>query len=288
MGHQPTPSRQTCLGTPGRGTRLRPDAINRALPGSNTGVNRTARTGPWLTLTPLALVLATAPALAQSEVSSSAPCPDGNLLAGRKPWAWNDIRGRLHVPTDGEVAPEGAMWDASLATVLDSGAATLTWDLGQSIPVRAIWVQADAQDEYGVWGSLDGRRFLPLGRVDGGFGTRAARPAGAAAGSLGSLPALRRGSGRQLLLGVGDPGLLHPAARIPAAGAGGAGPPGDRPPHHLHLLERRDERPLGAGAGGAGPGVAAVGPTAATRGAAPSATAGCAIACWRRWACWRR
>jgi hypothetical protein len=98
--------------------------------------------------------------------SSPADCPEGDLLAGRRPWAWQDLRGRAERATDGEVAPEGAMWDAPLAVVLDTGAATLTWDLGAVTPLAVAWIQADANDEYTVWGSEDGRAFRPLGRIE--------------------------------------------------------------------------------------------------------------------------
>jgi hypothetical protein len=111
-------------------------------------------------LLPLALA---APARAQPDPSS---CPAGNLLAGKQPWAWQDIRGSLALATDGEVAPEGAQWNAPLAVELTTAAATLTWDLGAALPLAAAWIQADANDAYTVWGSLDGRAFRDLGRID--------------------------------------------------------------------------------------------------------------------------
>jgi hypothetical protein len=103
------------------------------------------------------------PAAAQN--ATPATCPPGNLLAGKKPWAWQDMRGRLALATDGEVAPEGALWSAPLAVILDTGAATVTWDLGAVTPVSAAWIQADANDDYTVGGSLDGRDFRELGRI---------------------------------------------------------------------------------------------------------------------------
>src|SRR5687767_3843243 len=110
------------------------------------------------------LVLAlTACALAAGE--ARAVCPAGNLLAGKQPWAWQDLRGRKEVATDGVKAPEGAVWDAALAVVLDTGAATLTWDLGEVIPLAAAWIQADANDSYTLWGSTDGQRFTELGHI---------------------------------------------------------------------------------------------------------------------------
>jgi hypothetical protein len=102
-------------------------------------------------------------------------CPAGNLLAGRLPTAWHQIRGTLARATDGEKAPEGALWNAPLAVVLDSDRASLTWDLGALIPLAAVWMQADANDRYTVSGSTDGRDFRSLGNIDvvEGHGLRA-------------------------------------------------------------------------------------------------------------------
>src|SRR5205814_1834667 len=83
-------------------------------------------------------------------------------LAGKRPWAWQDVRGRLAVVTDGEVAPEGSLWSSAPALVLTTAAATLTWDLGAVYPLQAIYVQADANDTYQLWGSADGRAFRPI------------------------------------------------------------------------------------------------------------------------------
>jgi hypothetical protein len=114
-----------------------------------------------------ALLLDVAAARAQPVSLQPAACPgSGNLLAGKAPYAWNDIRGRIELATDGTRAPEGAIWDAPLAVVLDTGAATITWDLGAVYGVTAVWMQADANDTYTVWGSVDGAQFTELGRID--------------------------------------------------------------------------------------------------------------------------
>jgi hypothetical protein len=108
-----------------------------------------------------------APAVfAQPAPEATGPCPAGNLLAGKKPSAWLDIRGRTDLATDGERAPEGALWNAPLAIVLATGAASLTWDLGTATTLDVAWIQADANDHYTVWGSLDGQNFRTLGRID--------------------------------------------------------------------------------------------------------------------------
>jgi hypothetical protein len=116
------------------------------------------------------------------------------LLAGRRPSAWLDIAGAVERATDGQIAPEGAQWNAPVAVVLTTGAATLTWDLGRVVTARAAWIQADANDAYTVWGSIDGRDFRVLGQIDpvAGHGLRARKLA------LGAAPIrfLRFGEGR--------------------------------------------------------------------------------------------
>ncbi len=111
-------------------------------------------------------VALTAPLAHATDYSPLAACPPGNLLEGRRPVAWLDVRRDLALLTDGNVAPEGAQWDASPATLLDTAASTVTWDLQQPTTIRALSIQADANDTYTVWGSLDGRDYRPLGRID--------------------------------------------------------------------------------------------------------------------------
>ncbi|MEO5769592.1 MAG: discoidin domain-containing protein, partial [Polyangia bacterium] len=101
----------------------------------------------------------TAPARAQG--ISSAPagggaCTTDNLLAGKRPSQLQDVRGEAGLITDGSVAPEGAQWDAPVGVVLETGASSVTYDLGQPTPITGLYLQADANDTYKVQGSLDG------------------------------------------------------------------------------------------------------------------------------------
>ena len=116
-------------------------------------------------LTPLALTLTLGVSVLAAPAARAA-CPAGNLLAGKQAWAWQELRGQKELATDGVKAPEGAIWDAALAVVLDTGAATITWDLGDAFPLAAAWIQADANDSYSLWGSTDGRRFSELGHIN--------------------------------------------------------------------------------------------------------------------------
>jgi hypothetical protein len=87
---------------------------------------------------------------------TSAWCEPGNLLAGRRPSAWQDLRGNPALVTDGAVAPEGAEWNGPAAVVLETGAGSVTFDLGRPTNLAAIFVQADANDTYKLLGSPDG------------------------------------------------------------------------------------------------------------------------------------
>ena len=123
---------------------------------------------------------------AQPPTTEASSCPAGNLMSrARVSQATDDIRGRQSRVTDGVVAPEGAIWDAAPAVVLETGAASITWDLGAVVTVRAGWVQADANDTYTLWGSVDGTTFTDLARVevvDGVHGLRGRKV------SLGGVP----------------------------------------------------------------------------------------------------
>jgi hypothetical protein len=110
-------------------------------------------------------LLASLPARAQS--SSPVPaCPEGNLLAGKRPIAWQETKRDLGLLTDQSIAPEGSMWDAQPAVIFDTAAATVTWDLGTLTQVRSFAVQADANDTYTIWGSVDGKDYKVFGQID--------------------------------------------------------------------------------------------------------------------------
>ena len=102
---------------------------------------------------------------AQMSMSGGASCPSGNLLAGKKPVNWKDTRRNRMMLTDGKVTVEGGIWNASEALLFDTGAATVTWDLGRVVNVSVLLAQADANDRYTFWGSVDGRRYEELGKI---------------------------------------------------------------------------------------------------------------------------
>jgi hypothetical protein len=95
-------------------------------------------------------------------------CTTDNLLARRAAAQRQDVRGNFWLVTDEAVAPEGAQWDSPVAVILDTPAGSVTYDLGQATSVSAFYVQADANDSYKIFGSLDGtpQSFKVLAEVD--------------------------------------------------------------------------------------------------------------------------
>ena len=110
-------------------------------------------------------VLAASPARAQNS-SQQPACPEGNLLAHKKPMQWQEVRRELSLLTDESIAPEGSQWDSQPAVIFDTAASTVTWDLGEVTLVRSFAIQADANDTYTIWGSTDGQEYKVFGQID--------------------------------------------------------------------------------------------------------------------------
>jgi hypothetical protein len=109
--------------------------------------------------------LAATPVRAQN-ASPLPACPEGDLLAGKKPIQWQEVRRELSLLTDESIAPEGSQWDSQPAVIFDTAASIVTWDLGQLTLVRSFAIQADANDTYTVWGSVDGKEYKVFGQID--------------------------------------------------------------------------------------------------------------------------
>ena len=115
------------------------------------------------------LLLANIPARAEDGA-----CLAGNLLHGRVPVAQSGLIGPAARLTDHFVGPEGAAWDGPQATVFASGA-SVTYDFGRPESLRALVLQADANDSYDVLVSRDGEVFRMIWRAEpvaGGEGLR--------------------------------------------------------------------------------------------------------------------
>lgn len=102
-------------------------------------------------------------------------CPATSLLAGLVPNVVQQLAGNAARLTDGQVAPEGGVWDSPLAVRMIASETLVTFDLGDERTLRSMLVQADANDTYLVEGSSDGIGFARLGeipRLDGQHGLR--------------------------------------------------------------------------------------------------------------------
>jgi hypothetical protein len=108
------------------------------------------------------------PSARAAEALFTPDCSTDNLLARKQPAQRQDLRGNFWLVTDEAVAPEGAQWDSPVAIVLDTPAGSVTYDLGQPTSVSAFYVQADANDTYKIFGSLDGtpNSFKVLAEVE--------------------------------------------------------------------------------------------------------------------------
>jgi hypothetical protein len=119
---------------------------------------------------PIALAaIALAPGPVRAEEANFSPeCGTANLLARKLPTFRQDVHGNLSLVTDGAAAPEGAQWDSPVAIVFDTGAGSVTYDLGQAYPLTAFMVQADANDTYKIFGSTTGSAdsFKQLAEID--------------------------------------------------------------------------------------------------------------------------
>lgn len=82
-------------------------------------------------------------------------CDSTNLLSGKAPVEQPGVAGELSRVTDGVVAPEGAAWDAAAAVTFRAGG-SVVYDLGTSVTLSAVFLQADANDTYELSGSADG------------------------------------------------------------------------------------------------------------------------------------
>jgi spermidine synthase len=106
-----------------------------------------------------------------SGTATEPDCGTENLLAGKAPAEHQEIPGNLSLITDGEVGAEGMQWDAPVAVTFTSSSASLTYDLGSLRTVSALYVQADANDTYRIFGSPDGTpgSFRDLTTVEDAF-----------------------------------------------------------------------------------------------------------------------
>jgi hypothetical protein len=105
-------------------------------------------------------VIAVLAALATLACVAASPVA-GNLLQGRAPSRVVQVSDSQRL-TDGITAAEGDGWKTDLTSVFRGGDALVEWDLGRVVPIRALFLQGDNNDEFFVSVSEDGRAFHDL------------------------------------------------------------------------------------------------------------------------------
>jgi hypothetical protein len=123
--------------------------------------------------TSLAFALVVAGVASPPGDARALPCPTGNLLAAAHLSGWLDTSHPSALLGDGVVVPEGAFFP-SQAVLFESDAASLTYDLGAVVPVRAALLQASAGMRISLQASGDGRTWRPysIAPVPGAAGMR--------------------------------------------------------------------------------------------------------------------
>jgi hypothetical protein len=111
------------------------------------------RAWPWLLLGAIGL-LAACFIVEPSSLS-------GNLIAGKSPHDSVELRDAASL-TDGVAAVPGDDWETDLVAQFGERDSSVTYDLGAVVPVRAIWFQADHNDDYRFMISEDGAVFEQL------------------------------------------------------------------------------------------------------------------------------
>jgi hypothetical protein len=88
-------------------------------------------------------------------------CPAGNLLLQKKPIPpTRGIQRSLRM-TDGAQVAEGSFWEIEQASIL-RGTHQMVIDLGVETTLRAFLLQADNNDSYHIYGSLDEKNYFSV------------------------------------------------------------------------------------------------------------------------------
>ncbi len=88
-------------------------------------------------------------------------CPLGNLVYQKKPIPpTRGIQRSLRM-TDGYQVAEGSFWELDQTSIL-KGSHQMIIDLGINTSIKALTLQADNNDSYHVYGSLDQKNYFPI------------------------------------------------------------------------------------------------------------------------------
>jgi hypothetical protein len=117
---------------------------------------------------------ARSPASARASSSDSifpadeAHCGTADRIGGQLPYEQQNVSGSLARVTDSEIGPEGGAWDFPVAVTI-RGSGSITYDFSQPETLRALYLQADANDTYRVSGSADGKVFRSITEFPSAF-----------------------------------------------------------------------------------------------------------------------
>lgn len=122
--------------------------------GMGSGAQPRSRWVAWLLAGCLGLLAA---CFLQSPPASSS----ASLIAGKEPQASVGVR-NPEALTDGIAALQGDEWETNLAVQFEGADASVTYDLGAPVTVRALWFQGDHNDDYRFMISEEGAVFEQL------------------------------------------------------------------------------------------------------------------------------
>ena len=166
----------------------------------------------------LAAAVALVPSARAAEALFTPDCTTDNLLARKAPSQRQDLRGNVCAGHRRSRGARGRAVGFAGGDRARSPAGSVTYDLGQPTSVSAFYVQADGNDTYKIFGSLDGTpKQLQAARPGRHHrGSRPARPHGDHQPDHGALPAHRRRARRRLLFDVRVRRVLPRAIAVPA------------------------------------------------------------------------
>ena len=101
------------------------------------------------------------PLLTASGALGQDTCRPGNLIAGMKPFKWEDTFNTPRL-TDGVASKEGGFWKSTATAHLATGGAYVTYKLKQPTRIRAALVQADNNDTYTLSASMDNKTWTTI------------------------------------------------------------------------------------------------------------------------------
>lgn len=116
--------------------------------------------------------------LTADDTGNAAPATRPNLLKSATVRRAEGLP-KISLLADGVASTDGDIWDNKRAAIFEKGGVA-EWDLGQQETIAGMRLQADNNDRYELFGSLDGEKWFPIwvaGPVDlPGVQTRTSSP----------------------------------------------------------------------------------------------------------------